>query len=91
MANSYPRDLVDYIGSVSDARWPNRARIAVQFVQNYEGEESSRLHDDPSSESLTSDLVGIPAMVDSRSMEIESLYEYGARHWLAVHSAEPPG
>lgn len=80
MSDAYPRDLAGYAGSPPGANWPGAARIAVQFLLNYEeGGESNILHGDPNSESSTSDLVGIPGIVGARGMEIESLYEYGAR------------
>lgn len=80
MNEPYPRDLVGYAGAPPKVTWPGGAFVALQFLLNYEeGGESSILHGDPKSESSTSDLVGIPAVAGARSMEIESLYEYGAR------------
>jgi allantoinase len=47
----YPRDLAGHGRNVPHARWPNSARIAVQFVLNYEeGGENSVLHGDDASE-----------------------------------------
>jgi len=80
MSEPYPRDLVGYAGSPPKANWPGGAYIAIQFLLNYEeGGESSILHGDANAESSTSDLIGIPAIAGARGMEIESLYEYGAR------------
>jgi putative urate catabolism protein len=75
----YPRDLVGYGRYPPLARWPGDARIAVQFVLNYEeGAESSVLHGDPASEQFLSEIVGAPAFA-ARHMSMESVYEYGAR------------
>jgi len=75
----YPRDLKGYGADVPHARWPNGARIAVQFVLNYEeGGENSVLHGDPASETFLSELVTAQAY-ESRHMTMESMYEYGSR------------
>jgi len=75
----YPRDLAGYGEHPPHPRWPNGARIAVQFVLNYEeGGESSVLHGDAASETFLSDIVGATAY-PARHMSMESLYEYGAR------------
>ncbi|PTQ11524.1 allantoinase PuuE [Sphingomonas oleivorans] len=77
---SYPRDLLGYAGSPPDAKWPGGARIAVQFVLNYEeGGENSILHGDAGSEAFLSEMVGAQAQVGARAMAMESLYEYGSR------------
>jgi putative urate catabolism protein len=78
--SSYPRDLIGYGANPPDPVWPNGARIAVQFVLNYEeGGENSVLHDDAGSEAFLSDMVGAPSHKGARAMAMESLYEYGAR------------
>jgi len=74
-----PRDLVGYGASPPDPRWPGGARIAVQFVVNYEeGAENSVLNGDKGSEAFLSEMVGAPSHPD-RAMAMESLYEYGSR------------
>ena len=79
MPPSYPRDLIGYGERVPHARWPGDARIAVQFVVNYEeGGENSVLHGDPASETFLSEIVGAQAFAQ-RHMSMESLYEYGSR------------
>ena len=79
MTSPYPRDLVGYGPNPPHPRWPGGARIAVQFVLNYEeGGEMSVLHGDATSESFLSEIVGGPAFPD-RHLSMESLYEYGAR------------
>jgi putative urate catabolism protein len=76
----YPRDLCGYRGHPPDADWPGAARIAVQFVVNYEeGAENCVLHGDPASEAFLSEIVGAAPIAGQRHMNMESLYEYGAR------------
>jgi allantoinase len=75
----YPRDLVGYGRRPPDAQWPGGARVAVQFVLNYEeGGESSVLHGDPASEQFLSEMVS-PAAYPARHLSMESIYEYGSR------------
>src|SRR6185503_12189157 len=75
----YPRDLRGYGRQVPHARWPGGARIAVQFVLNYEeGGENNVLHGDAASETFLSELVTAQAY-DNRHMTMESMYEYGSR------------
>jgi len=82
MADSYPRDLIGYGRTPPHARWPGGARIALQFVLNYEeGAENCVLHGDPASETFLSEIVGASAF-PARHMSMESLYEYGARAGL---------
>jgi len=74
-----PRDLVGYGATPPDPRWPDRARVAVQFVINYEeGAENTVLNGDKGSESFLSEMVGAASHAD-RAMAMESLYEYGSR------------
>ena len=77
--NRYPRDLIGYGEHPPEAQWPGNARIAVQFVLNYEeGAENSVLHGDPGSETFLTELADPPAY-PGRHLTVESLYEYGAR------------
>lgn len=77
--NDYPRDLVGYGRNPPHARWPGNARVAVQFVLNYEeGGENSVLHGDAGSEQFLSELVGAAAY-PARHLSMESVYEYGSR------------
>jgi putative urate catabolism protein len=74
-----PRDLVGYGSVPPDPQWPNAARVAVQFVINYEeGAENSVLNGDKGSEAFLSEMVGAGSHAD-RAMAMESLYEYGSR------------
>ena len=77
---SYPRDLIGYGEHPPQANWPDGARVAVQFVLNYEeGAERSILHGDPVSEFFLSEMVGAQPIQGMRHMSMESLYEYGSR------------
>lgn len=76
----YPRDLCGYGQQPPAADWPGGARTAVQFVINYEeGAENCVLHGDSASEAFLSEIVGAAAIEGQRHMNMESLYEYGAR------------
>jgi allantoinase len=75
----YPRDLIGYGRNPPQACWPGKARIAVQFVLNYEeGGENSVLHGDAGSEQFLSELFA-PASYPDRHLSMESIYEYGSR------------
>ena len=75
----YPRDLIGYGNSTPHAAWPNHARIALQFVLNYEeGGENSVLHGDAASEQFLSEMFN-PAAFAARHQSMESIYEYGSR------------
>jgi allantoinase len=76
---SYPRDLIGYGRHAPHANWPKRAKIAVQFVLNYEeGGENCVLHGDVASEQFLSEIIGAAAY-ESRHLSMESIYEYGSR------------
>ncbi|CAJ0992508.1 allantoinase PuuE [Pantoea sp. Nvir] len=76
---NYPRDLRGYGATPPHASWPNQARVAVQFVLNYEeGAENNVLHGDAGSEQFLSDIIGVDSY-PNRHMSMESLYEYGSR------------
>jgi putative urate catabolism protein len=76
----YPRDLIGYGRNPPDPKWPDEARIAVQFVINYEeGGENSILHGDAASEAFLSEIIGAQPWPGQRHMNMESIYEYGSR------------
>ena len=78
-SNEYPRDLIGYGKTPPHPQWPGNARIAVQFVLNYEeGSENNVLHGDSGSEQFLSEIVGAPSY-PARHMSMESIYEYGSR------------
>ena len=75
----YPRDMIGYGAQPTAANWPNNARLALQFVINYEeGGENNILHGDKGSETFLSEIIGAAAF-EARHMSMESLYEYGSR------------
>jgi allantoinase len=79
MTTAYPRDLKGYGPQVPHARWPGGARIAVQFVLNYEeGGENHVLHGDAGSETFLSELFS-PQSYAARHLSMDSIYEYGSR------------
>ncbi len=76
----YPRNLSGYGRETPDPAWPGDARIAVQFVVNYEeGGENCLLHGDAASEAFLSEIVGAQPWPGQRHWNMESLYDYGAR------------
>ncbi|MGB5327238.1 MAG: allantoinase PuuE [Gammaproteobacteria bacterium] len=91
--SDYPRDLVGYGTSPPQAGWPGDARIALQFVLNYEeGGENNVLHGDPGSEQFLSELIGAQSY-PARHMSMESVYEYGSRAgvWRLLREFEARG
>lgn len=80
--DNYPRDLIGYGRTPPHPQWPNRARVALQFVLNYEeGGENNVLHGDPASETFLSEMIGAAAF-PMRHLSMESIYEYGSRAGL---------
>jgi putative urate catabolism protein len=90
---AYPRDLAGYGRNPPDAQWPGNARIAVQFVLNYEeGGENCVLHGDPGSEQFLSEMFNPPAFPE-RHLSMEGIYEYGSRAgvWRILREFEKRG
>ncbi|MDQ1813596.1 allantoinase PuuE [Massilia sp. CCM 9210] len=80
--DNYPRDLTGYGRTPPHPQWPGQARVALQFVLNYEeGGENNVLHGDAASETFLSEIIGAAAF-PMRHMSMESLYEYGSRAGL---------
>ena len=78
-STNYPRDLAGYGRNPPHAQWPGQARIAVQFVLNYEeGGENAVLHGDAGSEQFLSEMFNPPSFAD-RHLSMESIYEFGSR------------
>src|SRR6201990_1829564 len=76
----YPRDLRGYGRNPPDPKWPGHARVAVQFVVNFEeGGENNILHGDRASEAFLSDVLGAQPWPGQRHANIESMFEYGSR------------
>ncbi len=80
MQDAYPRDMIGYGRNPPFADWPGGALIALQFVINYEeGGENNILHGDAASEAFLSEIAGAAPWPGMRHMNMESIYEYGAR------------
>jgi allantoinase len=80
IVTDYPRDLIGYGATPPQAQWPGGARVALQFVINYEeGGENAILHGDAASETFLSEIIGAVPFVGQRHMSMESIYEYGTR------------
>ncbi|NET90162.1 MAG: allantoinase PuuE [Kamptonema sp. SIO1D9] len=80
MSAPYPRDLIGYGRNPIDPQFPGNARLALQFVINYEeGGENCVLHGDMASEAFLSEIIGAKPLPGMRHMNIESMYEYGSR------------
>jgi allantoinase len=91
--SSYPRDLAGYGRTPPNPQWPGRARVAVQFVLNYEeGGENCVLHGDEGSERFLSEIVGAESF-PARHLSMESIYEYGSRAgvWRILREFERRG
>ena len=74
------RDFVGYGANPPDPRWPARARLAINFVMNYEeGSEPSIQDGEDYSESGLSDSQGVSQGDPGRDLAGESLFEYGSR------------
>ena len=77
---TYPRDMIGYGRTPPFADWPKNARVALQFVINYEeGGENNILHGDAASEAFLSEIIGAAPWPGMRHMNMESIYEYGSR------------
>lgn len=74
------RELMGYGSAPPSGAWPKGAKVALNFVINYEeGGERCILHGDNASESLLSDIPGAVPLEGQRNMNMESMYEYGSR------------
>ena len=74
------RDFVGYGPEPPHAQWPGDARIAVNFVINFEeGSELSYPAGDGVSEGGLTEMLGTDLGVSGRDLAAESMFEYGAR------------
>ena len=79
MKNKFPRDMVGYGKKLPKVEWPNKAKLALQFVLNYEeGSENSVLSGDKYSETFLSEIIGAKP-IKGRHINMESIYEYGSK------------
>jgi len=78
MSTPFPRDLVGYGGNPPHPHWPGEARIAVNWVINYEEGSEYNVHDDGFSEATLTESGGI-SDVKGRDLAAEGMFEYGSR------------
>ena len=79
MKKNYPRNMVGYGEKTLKVEWPNKAKLALQIVLNYEeGAENCVLHGDKNSETFLSEIIGAKP-IKGRHINMESMYEYGSR------------
>jgi putative urate catabolism protein len=80
LADDFQRDLIGYGAEPPHPRWPGNARIALNFVVNYEeGAEYTLLNGDDRPETILSEVGAGPPVMGARDLNMESMYEYGAR------------
>ena len=78
--NSLDRDFVGYGGTPPDPRWPGGARLALNFVLNYEeGSEYSMMDQDGVSDMALTELASAAVPRGDRDLAAESMFEYGSR------------
>ena len=74
------RNYIGYGRNSPKITWPNNAKLALQFVLNYEeGGENTVLNGDKQSEIFLSEIIGAQPVIGNRHMNMESIYEYGSR------------
>ena len=79
MVKKNSRNFIGYGSKGKKISWPNDAKLALQFVLNYEeGGESSVLNGDKYSETFLSEIIGAKA-IKGRHISMESIYEYGSK------------
>ena len=79
MAKKNLRNMIGYGSRGKNISWPNKAKLALQIVLNYEeGGENSILNGDKYSETFLSEIIGAKA-IKGRHVSMESIYEYGSR------------
>jgi allantoinase len=75
-----PRDLIGYADAPPDIRWPNGARVAVNFVLNYEeGSEYSIGDNDGKTDAVLTEVSQARVPEGKRDLAAESMFEYGSR------------
>jgi allantoinase len=77
---TYTRDLIGYGANPPDPKWPGGARLALNFVLNYEeGSELSFADRDGQSELGLTELGLADPEVRGRDLGAESMFAYGSR------------
>ncbi|MES2710927.1 MAG: allantoinase PuuE [Pseudomonadota bacterium] len=76
----FNRDLIGYGANPPHPRWPGDARIAVNFVLNFEeGSEPSFLDGDGRSEAALTEAMGSAVPAGERDLAAEGMFEFGTR------------
>jgi putative urate catabolism protein len=76
----YPRDMIGYGATPPDPKWPNGARLALNFVLNFEeGSEASFADGDGYSEAGLTEASTQSEGFEGRDLAAESMFEYGSR------------
>jgi allantoinase len=79
MPTDFARDLVGYGGTPPHPHWPGEARIAVNFVMNYEEGSEYNALDDGVSEGTLTESGSSNYGVKGRDLAAEGMFEYGSR------------
>ena len=80
MAGAYDRDLIGYGATPPDPQWPGGARLAVNFVMNYEeGSEPSVQDGEGYSETGLTESTSSSLGLTGRDLAGESMFEFGSR------------
>ena len=80
MTTAYDRDLIGYGPTPPDPKWPNSARLALNFVINVEeGSEPSVQDGEGYTEVQHTEAFGRQQGFDGRDLAGEGMFEYGSR------------
>ena len=81
MSELHDRDLIGYGAHPPNPKWPGGARLALNFVINYEeGGEYAIPNGDKISDSYLAELISLaPPQEGRRMLPFESIYEFGSR------------
>ena len=80
MSETYDRDLVGYGAHPPNPNWPGEARLAINFVMNYEeGSEPSVQDGESFTETGLTDAQGVDSGVNGRDLAGEGMFAYGSR------------
>jgi allantoinase len=80
MAWEPKRDFIGYAGKPPNPQWPNGARLAINFVVNYEeGSEASMQDGEGYTETALTEASTSASDVRGRDLGGESMFEYGSR------------
>lgn len=79
-SSEHKRDLIGYAGDPPHPAWPDDARLAINFVLNFEeGSEYSVPDGDGRSEASLTEVGAYDPKIAGRDLAAESMFEYGTR------------